>query len=361
MSNLLLTNPNAQQTETHAKWFCEQFIHSNNRPKFIFGRNVYVNKILVQVTVSGIIDDFTELTSYLGSPIVRLTQVPADALILIASGGRTLTAIDKLQSLGFECLDYFAFYKHSQLALADIVFNEGFQQEFEANQAQYEKLFNQLEDEESKLTFQKLISFRSSYDSYFLHGFSYREHLQYFEPFLALKTTGETFVDVGGYDGFTSAEFIKHCPNFKQIYIFEPEPQNLAACQKRFSHANNIYTLPYGLSNKSQTLKFSASGSGSQINENGSLEINVRPLDEINTESITLIKMDIEGAESEAIEGAKNTILRDHSRIALAAYHKPGDFWRLAEQVLTIRSDYRIYMRHYTESIYETVLFFIPS
>ena len=29
--------------------------------------------------------------------------------------------------------------------------------------------------------------------------------------------------------------------------------------------------------------------------------------------------------------------------------------------VLSIRSDYKIYLRHYTEGIYETVMYFIPS
>ena len=36
-------------------------------------------------------------------------------------------------------------------------------------------------------------------------------------------------------------------------------------------------------------------------------------------------------------------------------------FWKILEQVLAIRDDYDIYMRHYTEGTNETVIFFIPN
>ncbi len=71
--------------------------------------------------------------------------------------------------------------------------------------------------------------------------------------------------------------------------------------------------------------------------------------------------MDIEGAELNAIDGAAATIARAHPRLALSIYHNAGDFWRVPERVLGIRSDYKLYIRHYTESIYETVMFFQPD
>jgi len=61
------------------------------------------------------------------------------------------------------------------------------------------------------------------------------------------------------------------------------------------------------------------------------------------------------------LAGGSRTIEKHHPRLAIAAYHRPGDFWRLPYQVRAIRDDYRIYMRHYAESLYETVLFFIPK
>lgn len=71
--------------------------------------------------------------------------------------------------------------------------------------------------------------------------------------------------------------------------------------------------------------------------------------------------MDIEGAENEAIEGAKKTIMRCHPVLAISVYHKADDLWKIPNQVLEIRNDYKIYLRHYTEGIAETVMFFVPK
>ena len=159
----------------------------------------------------------------------------------------------------------------------------------------------------------------------------------------------------GGYDGQTSLEFIKHCPKYKSIYIFEPSKENLKAYK-------NIHFISKGLSNKEDILKFDTSlGSASSISEEGSVEIYVDTLDNIVNEKITFIKMDIEGAEGMAIEGMKKHISEDYPKLAISVYHKADDFWKIPEQILAIRDDYDLYMRHYTEGTDETVMFFIPN
>lgn len=105
----------------------------------------------------------------------------------------------------------------------------------------------------------------------------------------------------------------------------------------------------------------SPDGSATKVGNDGSLKITTALLDSIEKERITFMKIDVEGAESQVIDGAKHTIKKDHPRLAIAAYHKSSDFWALPQQILAIRSDYDIYMRHYTEGKDETVLFFIPK
>lgn len=104
----------------------------------------------------------------------------------------------------------------------------------------------------------------------------------------------------------------------------------------------------------------SQGGSGSRISDEGEVAIHVDRLDDVLTCKPTLIKMDIEGAECQALEGARQTIAQCHPRLAICVYHNVGDFYRIPRLVLSIRSDYDIYLRQYTESIYETVMFFIP-
>ncbi|MFA7436579.1 MAG: FkbM family methyltransferase, partial [Bacilli bacterium] len=130
---------------------------------------------------------------------------------------------------------------------------------------------------------------------------------------------------------------------------------------ERLKKYNNINFYEIGLSNKKETLKFDISGSSSKINENGEIEIKVDRLDDVLKEKPTFIKMDIEGAESFAIEGAKQTIKKYHPKLAISVYHKKDDFWKIPEQIFSIRNDYYIYLRHYTEGISETIMFFIPK
>lgn len=82
------------------------------------------------------------------------------------------------------------------------------------------------------------------------------------------------------------------------------------------------------------------------------------PLDEILAgEEATFIKMDIEGSESEALKGAKDTITTYKPRLAISIYHKPEDILELPEIILSYRPDYQFYMRHYSLGAPDTVLY----
>ena len=364
MSTLILEPKNEVAKRNAAIDFCTKFCAKDRHPKYIFGRNVYTRSVLEHVNVDGVIDDFTSDTLFHGAPICRMMDVESNALVLIAAGGRPLSAKKQLDDLNLRNLDYFSFLKYSGLkSLKLVVFNEQFADDFRANEANYEWIHSLLADETSRTIFRKLVSFRLNYDLEDLQGFSAREPEQYFEDFLQIAPAGETFIDVGGFNGYNSLEFIKRCPNFSAIHLFEPEPENYLKCVAALRGRPNIYCHPHGLSEKKETLRLEPLGSGSKISATGSIRIEVDRLDDVLNDRFkpTLIKMDIEGAEMLAIEGAKHTITTFHPRLALCVYHNVGDFWRIPQKILSFRDDYRIYLRHYTESIYETVMFFIPS
>lgn len=362
MSIVLPLDPIITQWPQESLQFCESFLGGSEHPKYVLGRNVYTEALCNQLKVDGVIDDFTSENTYKGLPIVRMSDIPKNSLVLNASGGRPLSAKQKLDDAGIVNLDYFAFYQITQLTLPEIRFNEGFRNEFLKNKEYYEWIFSLLSDETSKECFRKLTNFRFTYDIAHLGGFTQREDIQYFEDFLELKQKGETFVDVGAFDGYTSKEFIKCCPQFDQIIAFEPDHENFKKCHESLSNYEGVSCLPFGLSNRQATLRFDVSGSASKISNSGEVSINVDRLDDLlGTSKPTFIKMDIEGGEADAIEGAMQTILLHHPRLAISVYHSPGDFWKIPKQILSIRSDYEIRLRHYTESIYETVMFFLPK
>ncbi|CZU90928.1 FkbM family methyltransferase [Enterobacter ludwigii] len=96
------------------------------------------------------------------------------------------------------------------------------------------------------------------------------------------------------------------------------------------------------------------------MDDAGETEVKINTIDALVNEKITFMKMDIEGHECSALEGARQHIINDHPSLAICAYHLVDDFWKIPELVLSFRPDYHVYMRHYTEGVLETVFYFVP-
>ena len=345
---------------SYAETFCREFFDSN-RPKFILGTNAWAESIAYVVDVDGFIDDFTSEISYLGKPIVSMDDVPDNALVVSVVIGKPFVAEKRMRQFQFDSLDYYAFYYYAKLPIKQVMFWDGVVEEIERNFEKYQWVYSKLNDKVSKNQFTNIINFRYSYDLRYMRGFENKEREQYFEPFLSLKTEHESFVDIGAFDGYTTEEFIKRCPNFTKIFMFEPEQNNLENTRRRLEGYDKIKYFQKGLSNQKGVLRFEAGGSSSKISETGDLVIEVDRLDELIDEKVTFIKMDIEGAEKDALEGGKETIGKYHPTLAISVYHQKNDFWKIPELVFGIRSDYDLYLRHYTEGISETVMFFVPQ
>ncbi len=363
-STLLLPVPNAEEKKDIARRFYERFSSPGKTQCFLFGYNRYADEILRNFRISGVVDDYTAAQEIRSVPVLRSSDLPKDALVLSLSGGRPLTARNLLNSQGVENLDYFSFRKVAKEKLCPVHFNEGFEKDFSENYKKYEWVYDCLRDAESKATFQKLVNFRFQYDLSFLEGFCHREDRQYFEPFLGLQVENETFADVGAYDGYTSKMFIEHCPRYRYIHLFEPDPSNMALSRRNLADCRKVFFHGVGLAATSGTLRLTSNNSGSILSDKGEIETVIDRLDRIVGDDFSFIKMDTEGAELGVLEGAREVIKRCGPRLAVAAYHYmegTAPFWQIPEKVFSIRQDYDLYVRHYTESIYETVMFFVPK
>jgi len=358
---LLEIYPEKQYPE--AAEFCKLFLHETTRPRYVLGRNEYAVSIARCIDIDGFIDDFINETEFLDKPVLKTAQIAKNSLVVSAVVlGRPLIALKNLQSHGItSCIDYFKFLKYSGLELQEIDLFNLSKVDIIKNWGKYQWLYDRLEDEKSKDILNRLLNFRNSGDLYYMHGFTHDPQGQYFDKVIDLNP-GEVFVDAGGYDGQTAIEFIKRCPHYKSIHIFEPDPKNLTFARNNLSVNSNIYFYMMGLAENKKTLRFSSGGgSASKLCESGDVEIEVDSIDNQIVETITFIKMDIEGAEGIALQGAKKHILKDHPKLAICCYHKFDDFWKIPEQILAVRNDYSIYLRHYEEGFVETVMFFIPK
>ena len=339
-----------------------QFLHDDTE-KYISGRNENSENLSTFVNVTGFIDNYTEEKEWLGKPIFKSSQINNKKAIVVSCSLAIYphSTIGELRENGFinilNVLDV-ALYSNIELS---IMFVSSAREDIKSNVKRYENIYNLIKEEDSKKIFKDLMSFRYNFDLSSTKNNIVDPIGQYFEDFLDFQDN-EVFIDIGGYDGQTSIEFIKYCPKYKSVYIFEPSEENILLAKDNLKGYPNTNLISKGLSNKKEILKFnSGSGSASSMSEQGTVEIIVDTLDNLVKEEVSFIKMDIEGAEGLAIEGMKNHILNDHPKMAISVYHKVDDFWKIPEQIFAIRADYDIYMRHYTEGTDETVMFFIPN
>lgn len=236
----------------------------------------------------------------------------------------------------------------------------GIQQDFAENVAEYVGLFLCLEDERSRRVLDGLINYRLDYDTRKADDVADEYARQYFDEKLIQFSAEDVLVDLGGYDGDTAEKFIQFGGGvgYKKIYLFEPDGNLLEAAQRRLHDQTNIEYVPAGAYSKDGELRFSASGrTNGSISETGELVIPVRKIDSVVTEQPTLIKMDIEGSETEALLGAEKLLRTVRPRLAIAAYHFATDLWQLVKVIRTINPTYKFYLRHYSESGLESVIY----
>src|SRR5207237_2654852 len=72
---------------------------------------------------------------------------------------------------------------------------------------------------------------------------------------------------------------------------------------------------------------------------------------------VTFIKMDIEGAELNALKGAEKTLRLWKPQLAISVYHRLEHFWQVPNFINSLHLDYRFYLDHFTMHSEETVLF----
>ena len=170
----------------------------------------------------------------------------------------------------------------------------------------------------------------------------------------------EVFVDAGGYDGESSLAFNSWSSGRGSIYLFEPSELSLNIAKEKLKNLSNVTYIEKGLYSSSTVMGFSNNGTESKISNDGSNQIYVTTLDEYMDEiQPTFIKMDIEGAEYEALIGARKTIRKYKPKLAISIYHKPEDIVEIPELILSMNSDYKLWLRHYSMTWFDTVLYAI--
>ncbi|MEX2009494.1 MAG: FkbM family methyltransferase, partial [Dongiaceae bacterium] len=173
----------------------------------------------------------------------------------------------------------------------------------------------------------------------------------------------EVYVDGGSFDGDTIRLFIARVHGrFSRVLAFEPDPETFARLRGNFAWDPRIEPINAGLHRRRDVLRFHNDASrGAIFQAEGAIEMPVVALDEVLAgDRVSFIKMNIEGAEIEALAGAAGSIRRWRPKLAISAYHRPSDLWRVAETVHALCPDYDLYLRQHDGGVIETVLYALP-
>lgn len=197
----------------------------------------------------------------------------------------------------------------------------------------------------------------------------------YFPDDIIKLSDDEIFVDCGAYTGDSSLEFInKVNRKYRKIYAFEPDVRNLKILNETINSfkIRDMVIIPKGVWNKEESLKFKVHRNGSHMNsfvETGFVSedidicsLDVTSLDEVidTNEMVSYIKMDIEGSELKALEGAKHIIQRHRPRLAISAYHLKDDIYKIPLYLKSLNPDYKIYFRQHHYISTDLVCYAIP-
>lgn len=297
-------------------------------------------------------DEFVRGHSFLGYKVKKLSEIEeefGDVIILVCFGSQIPEVMEHIYGIS---------QKHELYAPNVPVAGEGvFDLEFaKAHRDEFKKVYDLLADAQSKKVFENVIRYKLSGKlSYLVEAETERG-----ENFELLNIgTDETYVDLGAYDGDTVIEFLNETTmQFKKIYAVEPDSKSFRKMKRRLYMIGSALIEAYncGAWNEDTSVVFSLrKGRGSHAEPEKGKPLNPARFQEVKMikvdtmlkgESASFIKIDTEGAEENAILGAKETIAKFSPKLEIALYHRNEDMYKIPLLINSMNRKYKLYMRH---------------
>ena len=236
----------------------------------------------------------------------------------------------------------------------------------------YLRIENRMADEYSLETLYAVLLFHLTGSMEWIHRIYRPYPTLYFRSGLFSLHERERFIDCGASVGESTSGVLAltQC-KFDRIWMIDPDHHNQPILRgiiekQPASIASRISLYPVAVGSGPGRMAFNHVGghTGSIASETHAygelLDVDVRAIDDIIDIPPTLIKMDIEGSELSALQGAREAIIKGKPVLTISAYHRATDLIDLPNYVESIAEDYRIGLRHHTEERWDTCLYFLP-
>ncbi|MBF0582988.1 MAG: FkbM family methyltransferase [Magnetococcales bacterium] len=174
---------------------------------------------------------------------------------------------------------------------------------------------------------------------------------------------GDYAVDAGTYTGETTLRFALAVGAQGCVYSFDPVQDHIRLVKRNLeiNALDNAVLFNYGLSDvdyEAPPVSIGAMDSGFRISSG---DIPLASIDGLvakgTIKRVDFLKLDVEGVELKALQGAESTIRQFRPKLAISIYHKPEDLYVLAEWIKGLGLGYHLFLDHYTTLEWETILY----
>lgn len=344
------------------------------------GKTFYNAAIEQGLNVDFFIDEFSSEESYQGIKIYTIANAPShDTKIIVSVSCFSHQIAEQLKEMGFkDCIDFNGAIKLLPNLLLEFFSNQWLEKQRRATKSATEQLLSlkeMLADDASLKVLEKINAFRlsPSADTYLENDWK----LQYFPddvPLLSELQKPVVMIDCGAFTGDTLETsigfFERNSIPIDSFYLFEPCSNNFSkltnTAQKYSDRTYSINLYKSGTWSKTDKLRFFAGDSqgriiSESIQASNTDEIDVIALDELEYEvRPNFIKMDIEGAEIEALLGAKVLIKEGSPILAISVYHATNHLWKIPFLINQMNSSYQYFLRSHGDLGNEIILYAIP-
>lgn len=342
------------------KYFEDAFLKQNVRERFRVDLLCDSNAEKVQSVVQR-----PEYAGLKGITLEELAQYKG-VYVIVMLGNPTDALKDLGKRIGIEnCAAY------NDVALDDVISKEEQYRSteyFKSQTADIFRVLNLLEDERSKKNYVNIICNRIAPQ---FSQATYEEMCQepqYFPKDVFKLSEHERIVDGGAYIGDTLHSFLEECDgHFDAYHAFEMDSENceklMLECKKlEMDIREKVYCHQKGLWDVNRLLSYgkrSSDDSYSIYNEEDTETVQTVSLDQyLTNENVTFIKMDIEGAEWKALQGAREIISSAKPKMAICVYHRLEDIWKIPLLLKEWVPEYHIAIRHHAKFwVSETVCY----
>ena len=331
-----------------------ELLGSTKQPIVLYGMGNGADKIIDwceahNVKISGIFasDEFVRGQLFRGFTVEKYSDIierlDHDILIVIAFASERPEVLARFRELAAEhdvVAPHLPLFKEAELVSKEWLERYG-------KELQY--AYDKLADDFSRQVFADTLNYKLSGKISYL--FACETQRQEDLQSIFIFTDKENYLDLGAYNGDTVLEFLQLTDNkCSSIVAVEPDRRNcrkLRALKDELGLGDSFMVHEAGVWQERTILSFSDSGGRqSTFIDASKAEVNVDTIDAFaDGRAISYIKMDVEGAELQALEGGKATIKQFVPKLFVAAYHYDADLFRLPMAIWKLVPDYKIYLR----------------